>query len=434
MSVDERRPGSRPSGHDSHNRPSRDARPQQRPVNGQGSARRPDPRREQVQRDPHRRPPEHGRPVRRPNPPRKKSSAGKVVLIIFEILVLLALGVALYFVLTATKSGKMDLPEEDIIINEEVKEKLKSSSAGSSSGDNGAYSGYRNIALFGVDSREGALTKNTRSDTIMVASINMETGDVKLVSIYRDTYLNLGNDEYNKCNSAYAKGGPKQAINMLNMNFDLDITDFVTIGFDGLIDVIDGLGGIEINVLDSEIKHLNNYQISMVGKSSDGVNFTANEGVDYIPVKSAGLQTLNGLQATAYCRIRYVGDDFQRAERQRAVIKAILEKAKANPGKLGSIAESVFSETYTSLDLSEIISILGDIAKYRIVDEAGYPDENLRSGATVGSKGACIVPLTLADNVTLLHEFLFGETDYDPSSAVKGYSQTIINDAGQYMH
>ena len=351
-----------------------------------------------------------------------------------ELLVLAGLGVALYFVLNATKSGKMDLPVEDIIINEEVKEKLKSSAGASGSGDNGSnLSGYRNIALFGVDSREGALTKNTRSDTIMVASINLETGDVKLVSVFRDTYLNLGNDEYNKCNSAYAKGGPKQAINMLNMNFDLDITDFVTIGFDGLIDVIDALGGVEINVLDSEIKHLNNYQISMVGKSSDGVNFTANEGVDYIPVKSSGVQTLNGLQATAYCRIRYVGDDFQRAERQRAVIKAILEKAKANPGKLASIAESVFPKTYTSLDLSEIVSILGNISKYQIVDEAGFPDENLRAGATIGSKGACIVPLTLADNVKKLHEFLFDEKDYEPSSACQNYSQKIINDAGQYM-
>ena len=428
MSTNERRPGARPSVGESHNSAQRRT-PQGNPQR-QG-ARPTRQRAEGPQRARQQRP---ARVVRRPEHQKKKSSAGKVILIIVELLVLAGLGVALYFVLTATKSGKMDLPVEDIIINEEVKEKLKSSSSdGSGSGSGSNLSGYRNIALFGVDSREGALTKNTRSDTIMVASINMETGDVKLVSIFRDTYLNLSNDEYNKCNSAYAKGGPKQAINMLNMNFDLDITDFVTIGFDGLIDVIDALGGIEINVLDSEIKHLNNYQISMVGKSSDGINFTANEGVDYTPVKTAGKQVLNGLQATAYCRIRYVGDDFQRAERQRAVIKAILEKAKANPGKLTSIAESVFSETYTSLDLNEIISILGGIAKYQIVDEAGFPDENMRAGATIGSKGACIVPLTLADNVSLLHEFLFDEKDYEPSSAVQSYSQKIINDAGQYM-
>lgn len=368
-------------------------------------------------------------------PQKQKSKTGKVVLIIFEILLLVALGIALYFILNTTKAGKIELPEEDIIINEEVKAKLQAQASASNkgSGDTANMTGYRNIALFGVDSREGALTKNTRSDTIMVASINMETGDCKLISVFRDTYLNLSNDSYNKCNAAYAKGGPMQAINMLNMNLDLDITDFVTIGFEGLIDVIDAVGGVEINVTEAEIKHLNNYQISMVGKSSDGINFTANEGTDYIPVKSPGMQTLNGLQATAYCRIRYVGDDFQRAERQRTVIKAIMDKAKANPGKLAGIAESVFDEVYTSLDLSEILDILSNITKYQIVDEMGFPDADMRAGGTIGNKGSCIVPLTLENNVILLHEFMFGEKNYEPSSTVKTCSQQIINETGQYL-
>ena len=165
--------------------------------------------------------------------------------------------------------------------------------------------GYRNIALFGVDSRDGELDKSTRTDTIIIASINQDTKEVKMISVLRDTYLNLSTDTYNKANSAYAKGGPKQAIAMLNMNLDMNITDFVTIGFDGLIDVIDAVGGIEIDVQENEIPHLNSYQISMVGKQ-DGTlnakgepNYVATEGVDYIPVTTAGLQKLNGLQATA---------------------------------------------------------------------------------------------------------------------------------------
>lgn len=108
--------------------------------------------------------------------------------------------------------------------------------------NNEVMQGYRNIALFGVDSQEGSLGKGTRSDTIIIASINQDTGDVKLVSVFRDTYLNLGNDNYNKCNAAYAKGGPEQAIMMLNKNLDMNITDYVTVGFDGLIEVIDALG------------------------------------------------------------------------------------------------------------------------------------------------------------------------------------------------
>ena len=246
-----------------------------------------------------------------------KKKRRRAILIVFELIILVLMGIILYGVLKVEKTGKVEIPEEKIVINDTVQQAAETT-----------MKGYRNIALFGVDSTTGQLTKNTRTDSIMIASINMDTGECKLVSVYRDTYLNLSNDSYNKCNSAYAKGGPEQAINMLNMNLDMNITDFVTVGFAGLTDTIDALGGIEIDVTEAEIKHLNNYQISISGKTTDGVTYTAQEGVDYIPVTHAGLQTLNGLQATAYCRIRYVGDDFQRTERQRTVLMKIAEKAK----------------------------------------------------------------------------------------------------------
>lgn len=362
---------------------------------------------------------------------KKKSKAGKIVLFAVEIVVLLVMGLVLWTVLKAEKTGKVNLPESDIIINPELKESLEATSG---SGAASAMKGYRNIALFGVDSREGALTKNTRSDTIIIASINEDTGECKLVSVYRDTYLNLSNDTYNKCNAAYAKGGPKQAINMLNMNLDMNITDFVTVGFAGLTDVIDALGGVDINVTENEIVHLNNYQISMVGTSSDGEHFTANEGTDYKPVKSAGMQTLNGLQATAYCRIRYGGSDFQRAQRQRDVIQAIVKKCKsASPAQLTKIANDVFGETYTSLDLEDIIEVLGNIGKYEITAEDGFPQQDKLAVGTIGKKGSCVVPLDLTANVTWLHGFLFGDTDYEPSSEVKSYSEKIKSDTSQYL-
>ncbi len=363
---------------------------------------------------------------------KKKSKVGKIVLFAVEILALAAMGIILWTVLKTEKVGKVDLDIDDIVINEEVKEKMAATSGDGESGP--AMKGYRNIALFGVDSREGALTKNTRSDTIMIASINMDTGECRLVSVYRDTFLNLSNDSYNKCNSAYAKGGPKQAINMLNMNLDMNITDFVTIGFKGLEDTIDALGGVDINVREEEIVHLNNYQISMVGSSSDGEHFTANAGSDYIPVKSAGMQTLNGLQATAYCRIRYVGNDFERTQRQRDVLLACLEKAKkANPATLSKIATDVFEKTYTSLDLEEIIEVLSDINKYEVVGETGFPREDLLKVGTIGSKGSCVVPADLTENVSWLHEFLFEESGYDPSSSVKSYSQKITSETSSYL-
>ena len=455
MATDERRPSGRPSGQSRSNSGSHQGNPNRRPGDAPRRPASADGRRPQSEGRPShpegRRPQPEGRPrqselrqrpdnsrrqapARSSRPQKEKKGMGlvpKIILITLEVCVLLGLVFILWkFVIPATDSGKVELPEEDIIINAEVKEKIESVSE---TGEEPAMVRYRNIALFGVDSREGALTKNTRSDTIMIASIDMETGECKLVSVFRDTYLNLGNDSYNKCNAAYAKGGPMQAINMLNMNLDMNITDFITIGFNGLTDVIDALGGVEINVTEAEISHLNNYQISMVGKTSDGETFTATEGVDYKAVTSPGLQTLNGLQATAYCRIRYVGNDFQRAERQRTVIKAIMDKAKANPTKLAGIAENVFSEVYTSLDLSEIIEILGKITEYKIVDEAGFPDETMRGGGNIGSKGSCVVPLSLYDNVIWLHKFLFDEDDYVPSSAVKEYSDKILSDTAPYI-
>lgn len=346
---------------------------------------------------------------------KQKKKRTRIILFIIEIFVLLLMVVVLYGVLQTEKVGKVEIPEEAIVINPEVQQKEETT-----------MKGYRNIALFGVDSTTGALTKNTRSDTIMIASVNLDTGECKLVSVYRDTYLNLSNDSYNKCNAAYAKGGPEQAINMLNMNMDMNITDFVTVGFAGLTDTIDALGGVMIDVDAEEIKHINNYQICIAEDLKRS----------YTPVTDTGLQLLDGLQATAYCRIRYTkGDDFKRAERQREVLMAVAEKAKtASPSTLNTIANDVFNEVYTSLDLSEIVELLGDVGKYSITANAGFPEENHRQTGTIGSKGSCVVPSSLSDNVQWLHEFLFEDETYSPSSAVQEYSDKIKADTSQYVN
>ncbi len=347
---------------------------------------------------------------------KSKKKRTKILLFILEIFILLIMVVVLYGVLKVEKVGKVDLPKEEIVINPEVEEQVETT-----------MRGYRNIALFGVDSTTGALTKNTRSDTIMIASINLDTGECRLVSVYRDTYLNLSNDSYNKCNGAYAKGGPKQAINMLNMNLDMNITDFVTVGFAGLSDTIDALGGIMIDVDSEELKHINNYQICMA----------ENLKRDYVPVTSTGYQLLDGLQATAYCRIRYTaGDDFKRAERQREVLMAVADKAKtASPATLNDVANAIFDkdEIYTSLDLSEILELLGEIGRYEIVDQGGFPEESMRATGTIGSKGSCVVPVSLADNVQWLHEFLFKDEEYTPSSTVLECSEKVAADTSPYV-
>ncbi len=340
----------------------------------------------------------------------------KVIIIVLELAVIVAMLVALYMF---RDFGKTSIPrvvfeDTDIEINEPVKEDEE-------------MKGYLNIALFGVDSRGGQIKEKTRSDVIIIASINQDTGEIKLVSVYRDTYLNLSTEKYQKCNAAYMYGGPKQAINMLNQNLDLDIQDFVTVGFEGLRDAVDALGGVMIDVSKSEIVHLNNYQFTM----SEDLD------CDYTPVKEEGYQLLDGLQAVAYCRIRYTsGGDFKRAERQREVIKAMIEKAKESDVEtlvkvVNEVAES--GVVYTSLDINKMLELVPDLAKYKVVDEGGFPNEDYRSTGKLGSDGDCVLALDLVKNVEWLHEFLFDDAHHEVSDTVKTNSQYIREKIAKYF-
>ncbi len=357
------------------------------------------------------------------NSKKRKLKKGKIVLLLVEVLILVVAVVALGAVLKTTD-------EEGGITRIEIQDPSVNSDVGSMWAENENLQKYTNIALFGVDARNGKLTAGTRSDTIMILSVNNETGEARLVSVYRDTYLNLGNDVYNKCNAAYAKGGPEQAISMLNLNLDLYITDFVTVGFDGLMKVIDAVGGVEINVKENEIKHLNNYQASMYATEENPNNLTT----DYVPVTEPGLQTLSGYQAVAYCRIRAVGNDFGRTERQRTVLQAVLEKAKtATPEQLNKIAEDVFPLIATSMDVETILGLIANVSKYEIVGNCGFPfDTNITTGK-IGSKGSCVIPLDLTTNVELLHEYLYPDVEYTPSPEVLQYSEKIEADTSPYV-
>ena len=257
----------------------------------------------------------------------------RIILFVAEMIILVVLLVVLYMVLKADKVNKISIDKENIVVNETVE-------------NNVTLKGYRNIALFGVDARDKSLGKGNRTDTIMIASINQETGDIKLVSVYRDTYLNLGNDTYNKCNAAYAKGGPEQAINMLNMNLDLNIEDYITVGFTGLIDVIDALGGVEVEITEQEMKIINDTLWEYEDISGEKFDM-----YDYL--WEYGNMNLTGPQATAYARIRSTaGDDFKRTSRQRIVLEAMLNKAKeAKASTLLDICEVAFENISTSLNI-----------------------------------------------------------------------------------
>ena len=184
-------------------------------------------------------------------------------------------------------------------------------------------------------------------------------------------------------------------------------------------------GGVYIDVDDAEINHLNNYQLCIAEDLKRS----------YTPVTNTGYQLLNGLQATGYCRIRYTaGDDFKRAERQREVLSAVADQAKkASVTKLTETANAVFSEVYTSLDLSEIVEMLGQVNTYYISDTAGFPQESNRATGTIGSKGSCVIPVNLEDNVKWLHQFLFDDNNYEPSETVRQCSEKIYSDTNGYL-
>lgn len=393
---------------------------------------------------------------------KKKSGMGKhIPFYIIEVLLLMVSVFALYVVSNATRMEKIVLDTEKILVNEGIlqggdetepeaeaaEEETPKPTATplkpAEATEDVAYQMSReekdklsnelkekygdtfNLAFFGVDSREGELGAQTRSDSMIICSVNMDTHEVKLISIFRDTYLNLGNGKYNKCNAAYANGGPEQALSMINMNTDLYLTEYVTVGFVGLVKAIDALGGVPIDVTEEEIFHLNNYQITMADEL----------GMDYTPVVYPGMQMLNGLQATAYCRIRYTaGYDFKRAERQRTVITAMLERAgKVSLPQLTQAITSILPNVQTSLDLSELIQMASLASDYEVTVSDGFPFEGMRNGGNIGTKGSCVIPADLTRNVKKLHEVLFDEENYSPSNAVRSYSQQIIEDTQDYL-
>lgn len=333
---------------------------------------------------------------------------------IFILLILIG-GVFIY-----AKLGKMNFTDLDF------------SKIGVNTGvsDNNVMKGYTTIGLIGLDGRDGKLKSGVRSDTMIIASINNDTKKVKLVSVYRDTYLRIGEDsegngQYNKANAAYAKGGPEQFLSMLNTNLDLNVTDFVSVDFQAVAEAVELLGGIDVELKEEEVGHLNNYCVETSKVT----------GMDYTPLEEkAGVHHLNGVQTVSYARIRYTsGNDFRRAARQREVIYKIVEKAKnSDIATLSKILDKVFPKVYTSFTKAEILQMGMSMMSYDIEDQTGFPFDHLYGERVKDAMGGLdvVLPVTLESNVIKLHEFLYPEDSYTPSDEVKAYSQRIVDKSG----
>lgn len=286
--------------------------------------------------------------------------------------------------------------------------------------------GYWTVAVFGVDSRDGSVGKGANADVQIVVNIDMGTGDVKLLSVYRDTYLNLGaGSRFAKINEAYADGGPEQAVAALNKNLDLNIEHYATFNWKAVADAISMIGGVDVDLTEKEAFYMNAYitETGVKGKITD------NPAAEYI--KGPGKQHLDGLQAVAYARLRYMDDDFSRTKRQREVISQVLEKAKkADLVTLTSIIDTVLPQLAFNVNAGDLVQLAKGISRYNIVGSEGFP-KDLKT-QMMGKKGDCVIPTSLASNVTWAHSFLFGDNDYNPSDAVWTYSKRIGEDSGTY--
>ena len=355
---------------------------------------------------------------------RPKSKTKKILFAVEIIVLLLFIGGLYVYGQLNSKLDKINQPVLDyskIKVNQEVQDSIDSQES--------TLTGYTTYALFGIDHRD----KNTalggeNSDTIIIASVNNDTKDVKLVSVYRDTLLNLGNDTYSKANAAYAYGEAEQAITMLNTNLDLNISEYATVNFNALTTIIDDLGGLDMDMSYAEIVHMNNYCVET--SEETGKDYTPIELPDR-PDDIEAVQYhyhLNGVQATSYCRIRYTASlDMGRTERQRRVIQMIVSKAKsAGLGKIFKIMDDVFPMVTTSMTKDEILQLLPTLIGYSVDDTTGFPTSYKFSNV----KGSIIVPTTLETNVIELHKFLYGDEVYTPSATVKANSEKILEIVG----
>lgn len=348
------------------------------------------------------------------NPERKKLNIStKVWAIAFFVLLAMFILICVIYVknYARMKYNEMDIneiSEDQLLTNTGVKD---------------ATSGYRTIALYGVDSREQNLGSGTNSDSIMIASINEGTQEIKFVSVYRDTLMEIASgsmDVSQKVNYAYQVGGPVTAINTLNTNLDLNITDYVAVDFNAMASIIDAVGGVDVNILDDEVNNFNKNlaeQISLSGAYSSGIT-------------EAGQYTLDGQQAVAYSRIRSTGKgDITRTERQRIVLMKVIDKLlKADTGSLDSFVDVSFKCISTSLNKDDIHNLVKSVAKYKVVDTAGFPFAY--ETADITDKGNCIVAADMAANVQALHEYLYGTKNYRVSSEAAAINSSLAEESG----
>lgn len=384
----------------------------------------------------------------------KKRTRIKIAVLVAEVVVILGLSFALTMLLVPnSKAWLMSTPFGKFMVKSMMSEESygkivdndydRNNTGVNKDLDTSKLDEYLNIALFGLDARYGELKSGTNSDCIIIVSINKETKDVRMASIYRDTYIRAygkeGNTRFAKINWSYANGGGAAAVKTLNANFDLNIQDYVAINFDGITELVDLLGGIDVTITEEEAFYINGYINSYfeeIGEYDKMYTHNIQE--------VAGNHHLDGVQTTAYCRIRYVpfypGDgtslnnDFGRAARQRHVINQMVSKAKAmGLEEVLSLAEQVFEDEnevfLTSIPYDDIVDLIPIVLEFEMAETEGFPGsyQSYKKDTTFGDS---LLPDNLAQTAIDLHRYLFDDYDYVPSNSLLGINEALCSLAG----
>ena len=323
---------------------------------------------------------------------RRSRKRKRAIILAIEIILLLALSGTAFVMAKYDKFQTVAIDADDIEINDGVQQE-----------------GYTTFVLFGGDSRQGQLEAGTHADTMIIVSLDNETKEIRMASVYRDTLLRQKDNTYHKANQGYFRGGPVEAINLLNTNLDLAIEDYVTVDFKAMADAVDLIGGIDVYVSAEEAQELNKH-IKTTAK-------VAGKKANKLP--GEGTYTLDGPQAVTYARLRKLaGGDYKRTERQRVVIRAMFDKAKTmDLNTLNSIIDTVFPQVSTSFELKELVALAASAPEYKLGENSGFPFD--KTDGSYANAGSVVVALGHAENVKQLHAFLY------PNQEEKEVSETV---------
>ena len=334
---------------------------------------------------------------------------GKLIRNLLVLLLIVAIaGTGVFYSLTGS-FDKIDTDRDGLAIDTQVADDL---------------SGYRNIAILGVDARADEGYDGSRTDAIIILSIKKSNGEIRMISVMRDSYLKMddgsGNLILDKITHAHAFGGGENTIQALNRSLDLNIEEFVIFNWKAVADAVDCLGGIEVDVKESEISDLNTW----------GPETGDNVGRPYTEITETGKQTLDGVQATTYCRIRKnSGGDAGRTQRYKKVMAAMMKKAISQPWKLSKLSDEVFPNIRTNMSQTEMYTAAIRAPFYNLGKNVSWPEDYY---AGLLGDISYVVPITLETEVKKLHKEAFDQDNYTPSLTCQQINEEIMYSTGIY--